>query len=139
MEEEGSASESEEECEKLVIKTLSGYCDELDGSSAESLSLLQLTLQNNFSCLICLSGIRRMQAVWSCKLCYTMFHLVCIQQWAKDGVVVKNLILSEDLFPSIPLMWTCPKCRGEYSRVDVPSVYRCFCGRQVIPKKSLVM
>lgn len=134
MEEQGSSSESDEENERLVLKTLSGYRNELDGTSAESVNSLQLALQNSLSCLICLSGIRRIQAVWSCKLCYTTFHLVCIQQWAKDGVVVKNLILSEDLFPSIPLMWTCPKCRGEYRRDDIPSTYHCFCGKQVIRK-----
>ena len=129
---EESSGESDEECEELVVNALSDYCNELGGNSAESKNLLYLTLQNNCSCLICLSCIKRSQAVWSCKLCYTIFHLVCIQQWAKDGVVVRNTTLSEDLFPSIPLMWTCPKCRGEYSRMDVPSKYRCFCGKQVI-------
>ncbi len=124
--------ESSEECDKLVVKTLGRYCSELDGSSAESIDLLHLALQNSDSCLICLSDIERVQAVWSCKLCYTMYHLVCIQQWAKDGVVVRNTTLSEDLFPSIPLLWTCPKCREEYSKVNVPSVYQCFCGKQVI-------
>ena len=126
-----SSSDSEEESEELVVKTLSGYCNELGGKSTEPINLLHITVQNNYSCLICLSGIKRLHAVWNCKLCYTVFHLMCIQQWAKDGVVVRNTTLSEELFPSVPLWWTCPKCRGEYRRSDVPSLYRCFCGKQV--------
>ena len=135
-EEDSSSSDpdseaAEDEREKLVVKTLSAYYNEFGGSSLESPKHLHLSLQSNNSCLICLSTVKRVQAVWSCKLCYTMFHLVCIQQWAKDGILVKNSTLSEEFFPSLPLMWTCPKCRGEYHRTDVPVVYLCFCGKQV--------
>lgn len=127
---EENDSESEEESQELMIKALSGYYSELGGIE-ESENILQIALNKNNSCLICLSGIKRVQAVWSCRLCYTLFHLVCIQQWAKDGVFVKNAILSEELFPNIPLKWTCPKCRTNYNRADTPSVYLCFCGKQV--------
>ena len=128
-EESSSSNESGGEGEELVAKALNKYYSEL-GESKEPLDLLQFT-SNDRSCLICLSGIKRAQAVWSCGLCYCLFHLVCIQQWARDGVAIRNPILSEDLFPNVSVHWTCPKCRGQYDQRDSPTVYRCFCGKQV--------
>ncbi len=124
-----SSSDSDEDCHELVTKALSGYCSELNGIMAPN-DLLKVALHDH-SCLICLSGIRRSQAVWSCKLCYCLFHLVCIQQWARDGVMIKNPVLSQDLFPNLSISWSCPKCRGEYDRAETPSLYKCFCGNQV--------
>lgn len=120
------SSESEEENQELVVKALSGYCSELGGNDIPPANLLQVA-----SCLICLSGIKRLQAVWNCRLCYTSFHLVCIQQWAKDGIQSRNYVLSEALFPGVVSKWTCPKCRIKYERADTPTVYQCFCGKQV--------
>lgn len=128
---EALSSESEEESQELVVRALRSYCSELDDSEVASTNLLQVTNYINTSCLICLSGIKRIQAVWNCKFCYTCFHLVCIQHWAKDGVVNKVSILSEALFPGILSKWTCPKCRAEYDQADTPSVYQCFCGKEV--------
>ena len=126
-----SSSESDnEESQELLAKTLSGYWSELSGVEENSTSILQVTLYDN-SCLICLSRIKRVQAVWNCALCYTSFHLVCIQHWAKDGIESRNSVLSEVLFPGIQSKWTCPKCRVAYNRADVPSVYTCFCGKRV--------
>lgn len=122
------SSDSEEESQELVVKALSGYCSELGGSGAAFTSVLPLC---NNSCLICLSGIKRIQAVWNCRLCYTSFHLVCIQHWAKDGIESRNSILSEVLFPGLQSKWTCPKCRLGYDKIDTPSVYRCFCEKKV--------
>lgn len=135
-EDDDVSSESEEENQEIVFfKALNRYCLELGGSKtidkAKYKDFLKVTFNNN-SCLICLSGVKRLQAVWSCRLCYTLFHLVCIQHWAKDGVMVKNAILSEEFFPGISLKWTCPKCRGEYNPTDTPSIYKCFCGKQVV-------
>lgn len=128
LEDTFGSSDSEEESQELVVKALSGYYSELGVSGETFTSVLPLC---NNSCLICLSGIKRIQAVWNCSLCYTSFHLVCIQHWAKDGIESRNSILSEVLFPGIQSKWTCPKCRVEYDRMDTPSVYQCFCKKKV--------
>lgn len=125
-----SSGESDGESPDLVQNALSVYCSELGRDKPDFTDYLK-TL-NNTSCLICLGGIKKLQAVWSCELCYTIFHLVCIQQWAKDGIMVKNPVLSPDHFPGVSVKWTCPKCRVEYDQPAIPTVYHCFCGKQVI-------
>jgi NF-X1-type zinc finger protein NFXL1 len=127
-----ASSDSEEEGEGVMMKTLNGYYSELGGVEWAPSIAFRVNLRDN-SCLICLSGVKRHQAVWNCALCYTPFHLFCIQHWAKDGIESsKNSILSEALFPGLQLQWTCPKCRTGYDRIDVPSLYKCFCGKKVL-------
>lgn len=130
----GSDSEAEaEEKEDVILKALNGYFTELDHEQESGRSLLQGA---NYCCLICLCTIRKIEAVWSCGSCYTLFHLMCIQQWAKDGVEVTNSILSRDFFPGVERNWTCPKCRTNYSKSNVPALYYCFCGKQVANNPS---
>jgi hypothetical protein len=38
------------------------------------------------SCLICISGIKKSDPIWSCGSCYCSFHLNCIQRWGKDNI-----------------------------------------------------
>ena len=123
------SSNSEEENQVLITNALSRYSSELGQTVSQTCIKLKV---NDNCCLICLSGIRRVQAIWSCKLCYCIFHLVCIQQWAKDGMLLRrSSVLSEQLFPSVAVNWSCPACRGEYSKSEIPNLYRCFCGKQV--------
>lgn len=129
---DNSSSESDsEESREVVVETLKGYWSELGGIEETYANFLQVSVYDDKSCLICLSRIKRVQAVWNCALCYTSFHLVCIQHWAKDGIESRNSVLSEVLFPGVQSKWTCPKCRVEYNRTDVPSVYFCFCRKKV--------
>lgn len=129
-----SSSESEEESDELIISTLRGYCSELRGE-CDPIDLLQVA---HNSCLICLSGVKRTEAVWSCKTCYCLFHLVCIQQWARNGIRVQSTVLSEELF-NVSKRWSCPKCRIEYDAGFVPSTYQCFCGKQVFFIRLLIV
>ena len=126
----GWSSDSEaEEKEDVVLKALSAYITELDDEQESGRLLLERV--NNNCCLICLSSIKKIDAVWSCGSCYTLFHLMCIQQWAKDGIEVTNSILSRDFFPGVERNWTCPQCRTNYSKNNVPTLYRCYCEKQV--------
>ena len=68
--------------------------------------------------------------VWSCVQCYCLFHLQCIQQWARDGERQLSL-LSLELFPGQEIRWSCPKCRLDYPTSQFPKTYVCFCGKQV--------
>ena len=68
--------------------------------------------------------------VWSCHQCYCLFHLQCIQQWARDGVKQTSL-LSPELFPGQEVFWSCPKCRLDYPSSQFPNTYFCFCQKQV--------
>lgn len=129
---DGSSESSNSDEENLVLmkkNTLSHYSSELGQSGSQT--CVHLKLMDN-CCLICLSGIKRDQAIWNCKLCHRMFHLVCMQQWAKDAMLLSSSsVLSEHLFPSVSASWSCPACRGDYSKSETPKLYKCFCGKQV--------
>ena len=118
----------------VVSRTLANYVQLLEGKEEggkSALNLLQLSA--HWSCLICLSTVRRVDAVWNCDQCGCMFHLVCVQQWAKDSLTHTPSPLSPHLFPELAAMktWSCPKCRQDYSRSHVPTLYYCFCKKKV--------
>lgn len=71
------------------------------------------------TCLICIASVRRTQAVrhthththtpsythahspfflqvWSCSSCFSLFHLPCIQKWARDSVFLVSSVTDED-------------------------------------------
>ncbi len=80
-------------------------------------------------CIICLSTLKSMEAIWSCGQCYCVFHLSCIHSWAHDSLHTRSRALSTTLFPNQAQLWSCPKCRRDYS--TIPSHYMCFCGKLV--------
>jgi len=135
-----SGSESEEEEEdmeynELLRSTLKMYYQDLNVAAGDDAVPGDVLMSSSMlaatgSCLVCLSSIRRSQAVWSCIQCYCLFHLQCIQQWVRDGTRQQTL-LSPELFPAQELYWSCPKCRRDYPHSQFPQEYVCFCGKQV--------
>ena len=87
--------------------------------------------EDSSSCIICLNSVQRVDAVWSCQQCYCVFHLSCIQAWAKDCVSSNRGPLSRELFPDQITLWSCPKCRKDYTPSSIPTRYLCFCGKKV--------
>ncbi|KXZ56411.1 hypothetical protein GPECTOR_1g366 [Gonium pectorale] len=94
-------------------------------------------------CLICLNHIRPTEAIWHCgRGCYTVLHLVCIQDWARsqlDAAAAKAAArLSQ--FPAAAdearatAEWGCPKCRSTYPAADIPRQYKCFCEKVENPE-----
>ncbi|XP_058618505.1 NF-X1-type zinc finger protein NFXL1 isoform X2 [Onychostoma macrolepis] len=84
------------------------------------------------TCLICIASVRRTQAVWSCVACYCIFHITCIQKWAKDSIFLVSSVTDED-FGKKDHPWPCPKCRYEYSPHQTPTRYYCYCGKEAEP------
>ncbi len=60
----------------------------------------------------------RDQEIWSCDICYQMFHLKCIRDWAdrEESGEDKN--------------WRCPGCQYSYSKIPK---YTCFCHKRNNP------
>lgn len=113
---------------------------ELSGNSTPDLSKIQSFLTTSrsgaLSCLICLERIRISDPTWSCSTrCFSVFHLICIQNWARQSLDLAAARaatrLSADLFPKASeyFVWSCPKCRVEYSKTLIPKSYFCFCGK----------
>lgn len=131
-----SEDEGDEETEgkhgKILARTFTTYTNQTDGDTTE----LQRTRQyvndafqaGAMTCLICIASVKRNQAVWSCSGCFCLFHMPCIQKWAKDSVFLVSSITDDD-FGKKDYPWHCPKCRFEYQRVETPSRYYCYCGK----------
>ncbi|OMO50111.1 Zinc finger, NF-X1-type [Corchorus capsularis] len=98
-------------------------------------SFLTSSSSGALSCLICLERIRNSDPTWSCSsLCFTLFHLICIQSWARQAsdlsaarAAARLPITAETAAKQAT--WNCPKCRSSYSKSDIPKAYCCFCGK----------
>nr|DAD26217.1 TPA_asm: hypothetical protein HUJ06_027685 [Nelumbo nucifera] len=117
---------------------------QISGQSSPDLSKIQTFLTSSrsgaLSCLICLERIRTSDPTWSCiNGCFAVFHLLCIQSWARQAsdLATERAVarLSRELFPLAAAKalensnWSCPKCRVEYSKSQIPRSYFCFCGK----------
>lgn len=72
-----------------------------------------------FGRVTCLQKVQRWKPVWSCKVCWTVFHRSCIKKWASHS-------LGEGP------VWRCPGCQNPSD--TVPSEYRCWCGKMENPE-----
>ena len=88
-----------------------------------------------YECMVCIVALTRKTKVWSCKCCWAVFHLNCIQKWAKQGL---------EQPPSGPVgvggdtrNWRCPACKNPEN--EVPALYTCWCGGEVQPEVSKIL
>lgn len=98
-------------------------------------SFLNSSSSGALSCLICLERIKPSDPTWSCtSLCYDVFHLLCIQSWARQASdlsayrAATRLPISPDKAAETST-WNCPKCRSVYTKSQIPKTYFCFCGK----------
>lgn len=84
-------------------------------------------LKRGYECMVCMSEVKHYQSVWSCKVCFRLFHLNCLHQWIKQSCPHK---LEADAFE-----WRCPGCQYTYIEQTLPK-YMCFCGRTQNPAAS---
>ncbi|KAJ6668565.1 hypothetical protein lerEdw1_012047 [Lerista edwardsae] len=132
-----SEDEDNEEVEgkhgKILAKTFTTYTNQTDGDASElerTRQYMNEAFQSGaMTCLICIASIKRNQAVWSCTGCFCIFHLPCIQKWAKDSLFLISSPLTDDDFGKKDYPWPCPKCRFEYQRAETPTRYHCYCGK----------
>uniref|UniRef100_A0A6J0TA16 NF-X1-type zinc finger protein NFXL1 isoform X1 n=1 Tax=Pogona vitticeps TaxID=103695 RepID=A0A6J0TA16_9SAUR len=132
-----SSEDDDEEIEgkhgKILDKTFVTYTKQTGGDASE-LERTRQYLNDAFqsgamTCLICIASVKRNQAIWSCTGCFCIFHMPCIQKWAKDSVFLVSSPLTDDDFGKRDYPWLCPKCRFEYKRSETPSRYYCYCGK----------
>ncbi|XP_048365599.1 NF-X1-type zinc finger protein NFXL1 [Sphaerodactylus townsendi] len=118
---------------KILAKTFTTYTNQTDGDLRElerTRQYLNEAFQSGaMTCLICIASVKRNQAVWSCSGCFCIFHVPCIQKWAKDSLFLVSSPLTDDDFGKKEYPWPCPKCRFEYKRSDIPTRYYCYCAK----------
>ncbi|XP_017781549.1 PREDICTED: NF-X1-type zinc finger protein NFXL1 [Nicrophorus vespilloides] len=140
---ESSEEEEELEVDNVIGTILKDY--DTSGAGKELLrtrGFLEEAFQSGAcTCLICISSIKRTDAIWSCEKCYCFFHLMCIQRWSKDTIFQQKQALEAPVqVRRIKLKWGCPKCRHEYEPEQIPNEYRCFCKKITNPKfQSLIV
>ncbi|XP_069833688.1 NF-X1-type zinc finger protein NFXL1 isoform X1 [Dendropsophus ebraccatus] len=118
---------------RILDLTFTTYTDQTDGDTSELARTKQYVNEafqsGAVTCLICIASVKRNQAVWSCFGCYCIFHMPCIQKWAKDSIFLVSSPLTDDDFEKKDYPWPCPKCRYEYKRSQTPARYYCYCGK----------
>ncbi|TYI78267.1 hypothetical protein E1A91_D06G199200v1 [Gossypium mustelinum] len=127
-----------------IFKTYLEFSSSSSSSSSSSITAVDLSKIQSFltssssgalSCLICLERIRPSDPTWSCSsLCFAVFHLLCIQSWARQSsdlsaarAAARLPITAETAAKQAT--WNCPKCRSSYSKSEIPRCYLCFCGK----------
>lgn len=128
-EEEESSSEEDLDDSRIIQKTFQQYAGDDGRDIKKTQELLQDSLTSGaLVCLICIESIKRNHSIWSCKNCYAMLHVSCIEKWAKDSLYHQSSNADETTKKE-SLKWCCPKCRYEYKPGEKPSRYFCFCGK----------
>ncbi|KAH9767107.1 NF-X1-type zinc finger protein NFXL2 [Citrus sinensis] len=98
-------------------------------------SFLASSSSGALSCLICLERIKPSDPTWHCStICYSIFHLICIQSWARQSSDLSASLAASRLpitaeKAAESSTWNCPKCRSQYSKSQIPKKYLCFCGK----------
>ncbi|CAH8389750.1 unnamed protein product [Eruca vesicaria subsp. sativa] len=98
-------------------------------------SFLSSSSSGAVSCLICLERIKRTDPTWSCtSSCFDVFHLFCIQGWARQCLDVQAVLaVTRPSSTETEPVWNCPKCRSTYLMSKIPSRYLCYCGKEEDP------
>lgn len=81
---------------------------------------------NCYECAVCTDEISRRARVWSCRTCWTVFHLKCIQKWAKSKKDTTNQ--AEQIDQSV---WRCPGCNLQQD--IMPDRFTCWCEKEIDP------
>ena len=134
-------------CDELLLKVFGNYANSTGASSRTKEALLQ-SLKSSASCLICISDIKRTEAIWTCDECYCILHMQCIQRWAKDSISQQKHDQESHAAPDLrgrgggrqtkgferSFHFGCPKCRFAYTESQIPHRYTCFCGKTTDPE-----
>ena len=85
-----------------------------------------------YECPICTNEVAKNSKVWSCKTCWTVFHLSCIKKWSTNEGSTQAQQRNEngDLPPL--RQWRCPGCN--LPKEILPSNYTCWCGKEADPR-----
>jgi transcriptional repressor NF-X1 len=83
-----------------------------------------------YECAICTNEVSRNSKIWSCRTCWTVFHIGCIKKWSKnEGAGVAHNRNEEE---PAARQWRCPGCN--LPKDVLPSSYSCWCEKEIDPK-----
>ncbi|KAF2658283.1 hypothetical protein K491DRAFT_690234 [Lophiostoma macrostomum CBS 122681] len=86
----------------------------------------------HYECAVCYDTIKRKARVWSCRTCWTVFHLHCIKEWStKEGAAAARQQAPDGEMPP-PRQWRCPGCN--LPKDGLPQQFSCWCEKETDPK-----
>lgn len=86
-----------------------------------------------YECAICTNEIGRNSKVWSCRTCWTVFHIGCIKRWSKnEGSAVQRTPGQDEQSVAVGKQWRCPGCN--LPKDITPNSYSCWCEKELDPK-----
>lgn len=80
-----------------------------------------------YTCLVCTSEIDQDLKIWSCRECFRVYDLDCIQDWAKNGSSTDK----------VQKTWRCPACN--VVTASLPQKFTCWCGKVTNPRSNSLM
>lgn len=87
----------------------------------------------HYECAICTEEIRRhSKGVWSCRTCWTVFHLGCIKKWSTNEGSAAARQQAQGSESSLPRQWRCPGCN--LPKDSLPKNFSCWCEKELDPK-----
>ncbi|KAF2630653.1 hypothetical protein BU25DRAFT_244446 [Macroventuria anomochaeta] len=87
----------------------------------------------HYECAICTEDIkRRSKGVWSCRTCWTVFHLGCIKKWSTNEGSAAARQQAQDGEAPPPRQWRCPGCN--LPKDVLPKNFSCWCEKELDPK-----
>ncbi|KAH8731385.1 hypothetical protein GQ44DRAFT_698662 [Phaeosphaeriaceae sp. PMI808] len=87
----------------------------------------------HYECAICTEDIKRhSRGVWSCRTCWTVFHLGCIKKWSTNEGSAATRQQAEDGELPAPRQWRCPGCN--LPKDVMPKNFQCWCEKELDPK-----
>ncbi|KAF2876643.1 hypothetical protein BDV95DRAFT_561255 [Massariosphaeria phaeospora] len=86
----------------------------------------------HYECAICTEEVKRFSRAWSCRTCWTVFHLSCVKKWsANEGSAATRQQVQDGELPP-PRQWRCPGCN--LPKDHLPSAFTCWCEKEQDPK-----
>ena len=89
----------------------------------------------HYECAICTEEVtRRSRGVWSCRTCWTVFHLGCIKKWSTNegSAAARQQAQDGDMPP--PRQWRCPGCN--LPKDILPKNFHCWCEKELEPRST---
>jgi len=87
----------------------------------------------HYECAICTEDVKRhSKGIWSCRTCWTVFHLGCIKKWStKEGSAAAQQQAPDGEMPPAR-QWRCPGCN--LPKDTLPKAFHCWCEKELEPR-----
>jgi transcriptional repressor NF-X1 len=87
---------------------------------------------SQYECAVCTNEVLRNSKIWSCRTCWSVFHLSCVKKWASsEGSSVTQQQNQSGAMPP-PRQWRCPGCN--LPKDDMPNQFTCWCEKETDPR-----